>query len=301
MLISIYYIMLSFFSVSFVGTAFFLLFQRFFHSNWSEKIEEIANKSLKIQLILLLIFLLPIIFDLIFIGNIRIYFDSIYLNNNFLLLYYNHNFILIRTILYCVSFIFLLFKLSGFNLKTFSNSSTKKQLKYPSIYLVLLFIIGNFYGIDLLMSIQSGWSSAILGIYFISISYITAICLAALMRIISIKKSKRICKDENELENTGKLIFGINFFWAYLFYIQILIIMYGNLPKEIIFLDLRMVGVYQYLFYFISIFHFLLPSILLLPTSFKQNSQILLITSCLIIISTITELCWIILPVLNPI
>ncbi len=298
MLFSIYYIMLSFFSVSFVGTTFFLLFQRFFHSHWSEKIEEIAHKSLNLQLLLLLIFLLPIIFDLIFIGNIENYFNKLHLNNNFLLIYYNHNFILIRTILYCVSFIFILFKLSGFNLKTFSNSSTKKQLKYPSIYLVLLFIIGNFYGIDLLMSIQNGWSSAIWGIYFISISYITSICLAIIMRIIDIKKSKRICKDENELENIGKLIFGINFFWAYLFYIQILIIMYGNLPKEIIFLDLRMVGVYQYLFYFISIFHFLLPSILLLPTSFKQNSQILLITSCIIIISIIAELCWIIIPVI---
>ncbi len=298
MLFSIYYILLSFISVSFVGTAFFLLFQRFFHSHWSEKIEEIANKSLKLQLLLLLIFLLPVIFDLIFIGNIRICLISKYLNNNFLLLYYNHNFILIRTIIYCVLFIFLLFKLSGLNLKTFSNLSTKTQIKYPSIYLVLLFIIGNFYGIDLLMSIQSGWSSAIWGIYFISISYITAICLSALIRIINIKKSKRICKDEKELENIGKLIFGVNFFWAYLFYIQILIIMYGNLPKEMLFLDLRMESVYKYLFYFISMFHFILPSILLLPTNFKQNTRILLITSCLIIISTITELCWIILPVI---
>ncbi len=80
---------------------------------------------------------------------------------------------------------------------------------------------------------------------------------------------------------------------------KIHIIIYGNLPQEMIFLDIRMSGVNQHLFYFIAIFHFIIPSLLLLPTGFKKNKKILIISACSIIISTIAELSWIIIPVIE--
>lgn len=305
MLFSIYYILVAFISNIFIGTITFLLFQTFFQAKWSENIEKIAIKSAKIELLLLIILFLPIITDLVLIGNIRIYFDNIYSNHNFLSVYYNHIFVLFRLIFYCLSFIFIFYKLNKANpfrikkIPYLINEKAKRTLKYPSLYLVFLFVICNFFGIDLLMSIQNSWSSAVWGIYFISISYIVSISLITVLRIKSIKKSRKICDNENELENAGKLIFGINFFWAYIFYIQILIIIYGNLPQEMIFLDIRMSGFYQHLFYFIAIFHFIIPSLLLLPTGFKKNKKILIISACSIIISTIAELYWIIIPVIE--
>lgn len=304
MLFSIYYILLAFISNIFIGTLTFLLFQKFFHAKWSENIEEIALKFSKIELIIFFILLLPLITDLVLIGNIRTYFDNFYSNNNFLSVYYNHNFVLFRLIFYCLSFIFVFHKLTNFNpfrkkkIPYLINEKAKRTLKYPSLYLIFLFVVCNFFGIDMLMSIQKGWSSAVWGIYFISISYIVSISLITVIRIISIKKSKKICDNENEFDNAGKLIFGINFFWAYIFYIQILIIIYGNLPQEMIFLDLRMSGIYQYIFCFIAIFHFIVPSLLLLPTGFRKNKKILIISAYSIIISTIAELSWIILPII---
>lgn len=106
----------------------------------------------------------------------------------------------------------------------------------PAAYAFILSLLA----IDLIMSLSSEWYSTLFpGYYFIAAFYsaVVAIYLFVLLAKNRIGLDKYLFP--RQLHDMGKMTFGFAIFTGYLFYAQLLVIWYGNLPDETKFVILR--------------------------------------------------------------
>ncbi len=106
----------------------------------------------------------------------------------------------------------------------------------PAAYALIL----SLFSIDLIMSLSSEWYSTLFpGYYFIAAFYsaLAAIYLFVLLAGNRLGLNKYLFP--RQFHDLGKLTFGFAIFTGYLFYAQLLVIWYGNLPEETRFVILR--------------------------------------------------------------
>jgi hypothetical protein len=106
----------------------------------------------------------------------------------------------------------------------------------PAAYAFVL----SLFAVDLIMSLSPEWISTLFpGYYFTAAFYsaIAAIYLLALLAKDRLGLGPYLLS--RQFHDMGKLIFGFAIFTGYLFYAQLLVIWYGNLPEETKFVILR--------------------------------------------------------------
>ncbi len=106
----------------------------------------------------------------------------------------------------------------------------------PAAYAFIL----SLFAIDLIMSLSSEWYSTLFpGYYFIAAFYsaIAALYLFVLLGGNRLGLNRYLFP--RQFHDLGKLTFGFAIFTGYLFYAQLLVIWYGNLPEETQFVILR--------------------------------------------------------------
>ncbi|MEN6616425.1 MAG: hypothetical protein ABFD12_07695, partial [Syntrophorhabdus sp.] len=106
----------------------------------------------------------------------------------------------------------------------------------PAAYALIL----SLFAIDLIMSLSPEWISTLFPGYYFTAAFYSAI--AAIYLLVLLAKD-RLGIDSylfaRQYHDMGKLIFGFAIFTGYLFYAQLLVIWYGDLPEETKFLILR--------------------------------------------------------------
>lgn len=106
----------------------------------------------------------------------------------------------------------------------------------PAAYAFIL----SIFAVDLIMSLSPEWISTLFPGYYFTAAFYSAI--AAIYLLVLLAKDKLgigpylLARQHHDM---GKLIFGFAIFTGYLFYAQLLVIWYGNLPEETKFLILR--------------------------------------------------------------
>ncbi|MBI2608921.1 MAG: hypothetical protein HYW47_04890 [Deltaproteobacteria bacterium] len=218
-------------------------------------------------------------------------------------LYLNDVFFILRTIFYFSIWLLIYFKVVKPSYKqdqVEDLSITQNMWKWSCIGLVLFGFTISFAAIDWLMTLDPHWFSTIFGVYYFAGSIVAG--LAAMILIISLLKKHGYLQvlNENHLHDLGKLLFGMNVFWAYIAFSQYLLIWYGNIPEETIFFHKRTVGSWNEASLFLPLGHFLIPFMVLLSRSAKRNITILSLASIWLLLMHYVDLYWLIMPNFSP-
>jgi hypothetical protein len=167
-------------------------------------------------------------------------------------------------------------------LRRASLAESAKKAFWGVLYLFAFVISQSLIAFDLVMSLEYPWISTLFGGYFFIEAMYIGLATAGITCFTLVRKNKNF--PVGPMRDTSTLIFGFSLLWVGLFYAQFLVIWYGNLPEETVFLLERLehfplpgAGVY------VLACLFVLPFTIFLPKRTKTNRLVLLIVSFLLL------------------
>ena len=163
-----------------------------------------------------------------------------------------------------------------------------------------LFTLGltiTFASVDWAMSLEPHWFSAIYGVMFF-----IGQCLAGLALVIGCSiwlphRGWRLpLPTTAQMHDLGKLLFAFVMLWAYMSFMQFLIIWYGNLPEEVTWYLKRTTHGWGWIAAGLVLLHFFAPFFLLLSRRLKRNPQSLMKIAALVVVMRWVDVWWLIEP-----
>jgi hypothetical protein len=133
------------------------------------------------------------------------------------------------------------------------------------ITLIAILLFGTQLGMDWVFSLNPHWKSTGFGLIFLTSAILMALSLAGAQRPRDFS--------ELELSDIGNVHFSLITTWAYLGFMQLLVIWSGNLPEEATWYIPRLNTSWRFLFFFFVIFQVLLPLFLLLMRRLKRSAK----------------------------
>ena len=151
--------------------------------------------------------------------------------------------------------------------------------------LIVMGVTATFASFDWLMSIEPEWGSSIYGMLVISGALLTALAAAALMPA-----------GENARKDLGSLLIAGILLWAYLSFMQFLIVWEGDIPTEITWYLKRIEGGWGWAAIAIVLGQGLLPFLALLWPPIKRSRRGLAAVCGLLLAAHLLESWWLVLP-----
>jgi hypothetical protein len=153
----------------------------------------------------------------------------------------------------------------------------------------------SFASIDWVMSLEPTWSSTIYGaVYTIAQGLSSFAFILFLLPYLTENLSKKVL---NDLAN---ILLAFIMLWAYVSFVQYLIIWSGNIPDEALWFNHRRHGGWGYLVTLIASFQFSGPFIFLLFKELKTNIRLLSKIGLLIVLIRAIDVYWLIMPAFHP-
>lgn len=217
--------------------------------------------------------------------------------------YLNHEFFLIRTVVY---FLLLWFVARGLKL----NSTLQDADGHPR-YTILMRKLA-FFGIpvfalsltfgafDWLMGLDYKWFSTMWGVYVFAGAAGSAMSLLVLL--VTALRSKGYFQNIVTMEHyhiMGKLMLAFCVFWAYIGFSQYLLIWYSNIPEETSYFIRRNIGSWYYWSTFLVIGRFFLPFPILLMQGVKKKPGLLCWVAAWILFMQMVDIYVIVMPMLH--
>jgi hypothetical protein len=167
-------------------------------------------------------------------------------------------------------------------LRRASLAESAKKAFWGVLYLFAFVISQSLIAFDLVMSLEYPWISTLFGGYFFIEAMYMGLATAGITCFTLVRKNKNF--PVGSMRDTSTLIFGFSLLWVGLFYAQFLVIWYGNLPEEAVFLLERhghfsMPGAGVYVLACL----FVLPFTILLSKRIKMNRYVLLLVSFILL------------------
>jgi hypothetical protein len=156
--------------------------------------------------------------------------------------------------------------------------------------LILLGLTVNFAAIDAIMSLDPQFNSSAFGMINAAESGLFALSATILATVVCEPVSS------SERDDLGKLLQGLLILWAYLDFMQLLIVWQSDLPKEAAWYLIRTTGVWGTLAGLTGLVHFLLPFLVLLIPKLRQSRRGLVAITTLLIIMAVIRGWWLVLP-----
>ena len=215
-------------------------------------------------------------------------------------LYLNVGFYLVRTVGY-----FVIWFVFAFVLNHLSSDQDRRADHRPSGWLqslsgpglALLFLTGTFSAIDWLMSLEPHWSSTIYGsLVIVGEALATLAMMIAVVVFLSADQPMAEAATPDRLNDLGNLMLAFTMIWAYMSFMQYLIIWCGNLPEEIPWYLRRTRGGWQWVALALSLFHFFLPFFVLLFRESKRQSRLIVQVAILVLAMHWVDLIWLVVP-----
>ncbi|MBI2027567.1 MAG: quinol:cytochrome C oxidoreductase [Deltaproteobacteria bacterium] len=213
--------------------------------------------------------------------------------------YLNIPFFAIRSLSYMLILWFLYIKVikPSYEQDYTENIQTTAHLwKWSCIGLFLFGLTVQFLSFDWLMSLSPHWFSTIFGVYVFSGCVVGG--LSAMILVIALLRyfGYMAMVTEHHLHDLGKLLFGLNVFWAYIAFSQYMLIWYGNMPEETVFFIVRQTGEWKNFSLILPIGHFVIPFLFLISRSVKRNIILLSFGAFWLLLMHCADLFWLIMP-----
>jgi hypothetical protein len=159
-----------------------------------------------------------------------------------------------------------------------------------AIGLIVLGLTVNFAAIDSLMSLDPHFNSSEFGMTFAAESALFALSVTMLGTVLSGPLA------QSDSDDLARLLQSMLILWAYLDFMQLLIVWQSNLPKGAAWYIVRWSGIWGAVAGLTAIGHFLLPFLaLLVPQVRRSRRGIIAVTSLLIAMSVVRGW-WLVLP-----
>ncbi|MCH7535765.1 MAG: quinol:cytochrome C oxidoreductase, partial [Bacteroidetes bacterium] len=200
--------------------------------------------------------------------------------------YLNIGFWWLRTIIYLSVWLFFAWFFRKRSLEEDEIGGNKwywGNQKFGAIFIVFLAITSSTSAWDWLMSIDTHWYSTIFGWYTFGGSWCSAMVVIMLFTL-QLKENGHLPNvNDSHIHDIGKWIFALSFFWSYLWFCQLMLIWYANIPEEVTYYINRIEN-YNWMFFGMFAINFLFPMIILMSRDAKRNIDYILPVAVIIFI-----------------
>jgi hypothetical protein len=204
-------------------------------------------------------------------------------------IYLSAGFFSARAVFYFVGWTFLAFMMA--------RKDGTKALALAAGGLVFFTLSSSFASFDWQMSLEPEWHSTLYGLIFGIGQVLQAWAIAVFILARSARFGGLPEKTQRDLAN---LLLALVMVWAYLSFMQYLIIWSGNLPDEVSWVASRTRGKWQVLAISLIALQFALPFSLLLFRSVKSRGHWVSIVCAFVLFFRLVEHYWLIMPAFNP-
>ena len=167
--------------------------------------------------------------------------------------------------------------------------------------LALYCLLVSVASVDLLMSLDPHWYSAIYGVYIVGGQAIAGMAFTLLVSLfLARREPMREALKRRHVHDHGKLLLAFTMLWAYFALSQFLIIWSGNLPEEISFFKDRLTGGWGAVSLSLALLHFAVPFVFLLSRDFKRDLGKLAWVAGLLLFMRWVDLFWLVSPAFHP-
>ena len=161
-----------------------------------------------------------------------------------------------------------------------------KMTIWGGLYILAFALVLCLIGFDLVMSMDPHWISTLFGAYhFVKAFFIGLGALIILAAIIRLRQGDASVLKANHFHDIGKLFFGFCLLWADFFYVQLMVIYYGNIPEETHYVIARTVlAPWNKLAWIVFFVCFVGPFFILLRQNIKSKPVLMLIICSVVIV-----------------
>jgi hypothetical protein len=154
------------------------------------------------------------------------------------------------------------------------------------LYILAFALVLSLIGYDLIMSMEPAWISTLFGAYiFVKAFYMGLGGLIIVAAILHLHLGKDSAFLPSHFHDIGKLFFAFCLLWADFFYVQLVVIWYGNIAEETGYVIERTVfAPWRALAWTVFIVCFIVPFIILLNKKIKTRPVLMMLLSALVII-----------------
>jgi hypothetical protein len=161
-----------------------------------------------------------------------------------------------------------------------------KMTIWGGLYILAFAIVLSLIGYDLIMSMDPHWVSTLFGAYhFVKAFFVGLGALIILAAFIRIRNGDASGLEKAHFHDIGKLFFAFCLLWADFFYVQLMVIYYGNIPEETHYVIARtMLAPWNVLAWAVFIVCFVAPFFILLNKKIKTMPVFMVIICSVVII-----------------
>ena len=167
-----------------------------------------------------------------------------------------------------------------------------RLLRMAPIGLILLLLTVTFAAIDLTLSLDPRFSSSIYGMLAAS----EAVLLALSVAVLGTAAAQGLPAGRDGTRDLGRLLFALLMLWAYLDFMQVLIVWNSDLPDEANWYLRRLIGGWAILAALIAIVHFALPFFALIWPQVQRSRAALGALATLLVLAEIPHAWWVVIP-----
>jgi Ni/Fe-hydrogenase subunit HybB-like protein len=162
----------------------------------------------------------------------------------------------------------------------------RKMSIFGVLYILAFALVLSLIGYDLIMSMEPAWISTLFGAYiFVKAFYIGLGGLIITAAILHLRLGKDSAFLPSHFHDIGKLFFAFCLVWADFFYVQLVVIWYGNISEETSYVIERTVfAPWKALAWTVFIVCFIVPFIILLNKKVKTRPVLMMLLSAVVIV-----------------
>ena len=162
----------------------------------------------------------------------------------------------------------------------------RRMTIWGGLYILAFALVLSLIGFDLVMSMDPHWVSTLFGAYhFVKSFFIGLGALIILAAVIRLKQGEASGINAAHFHDIGKLFFAFCLLWADFFYVQLMVIYYGNIPEETNYVLIRtMLAPWNKLAWTVFIVCFIGPFFILLNQRIKTRPILMMIICSIVII-----------------
>jgi hypothetical protein len=179
------------------------------------------------------------------------------------------------------------------------GSSDARRLRATSAVGLLLYgVTVTVAAVDWIMSLTPQWYSTAFGL-LVGVGWpLSALALAIIVTASTATNARE--RSPDRFQDLGKLLLMFVMTWTYLAYMQYLIVWAEDLPHEISWYLPRLQTDWRAVVWFLIVFHFALPFLLLLSRRAKRSPPTLMAIAVMLLFAHFVDAFWLVVPSVRP-
>ncbi len=152
-------------------------------------------------------------------------------------------------------------------------------------------LVSTFMALDWMMSTDYHWFSTIYGVVFFGGSFMAFFAVLALVTM-ALRPHMGGAVSTSHLHGTGKMMWGLMVFWAYVAFSQFMLIWYADIPEETAWFEIRWAHGWKAWTLILFFGHFVIPFFAMMSRHVKRNPRTLAICSVWLLAAHYVDIFW---------